>query len=580
MKTKYYNYSISTIRKRLFALFGVITFIFLFIIARLFYVQVVWGEDLQKKALDQWTRTVPILAKRGEITDRNGVLLAGNKQTYTVFVRPRAVEDFNGVSKVIAEIFGLNEKDFYDKITKTKVSEIKAVKHAEKSKIDELTKYDLKGVYFAEDVTRVYPYNSLLCQTLGYTSKDGNGISGLELYYNKYLSGINGEIMYEADLTGKDLKGKTPHYVPAQNGLNLRLTIDYEIQQIVESVMDEACMEYTPKKASQIVMDAQTGEILAMSMKPSFNLNEVPFDDIDKLNELGRITLISDSYEPGSTFKVLTASANVQEYKNGNEKAFSETHVFSSSRYRYIEGSKIKCWSTHQNGKHANENLSMALNNSCNPIFVDIAVSLGKDTFYEYLNSFGYGKTTGIDLTGEAQGMVLPKEIIQTADLARISFGQTVAVTPLQLLRATACAVNGGYLVTPHLCKEIYDNKGEISVETEINRTKSKISAETSKIISGYLEDVVSLGSGKQAYIEGYKVGGKTGTAQKYENGVIAQGKYVMSFIGFFPANNPKYICLTIVDEPVGGQYGSTVAAPLCKKVFEGIIQTKNLTPQ
>ncbi len=412
---------------------------------------------------------------------------------------------------------------------------------------------------------------------LGYTSADGNGISGLELYYNRYLSGENGKVLYQADLTGKDLVGKPPSYVPAIDGLNLRLTVDYEIQQILETVTDKAMNEYTPKQASAIVIDPQSGEVLGMAMKPSLNLNEVPLGDLDTLNKLGRITLISDSYEPGSTFKVLTASANVNEYNLGNSNAFSNSNIFSSSRFRYIDGSKIKCWSTHDKGKHANQNLSMALNNSCNPIFVDIALSLGKEKFYSYLEGFGYGKVTGIDLTGEAQGMVIPKQAVKSADLARISFGQAVACTPIQLVMATATAINGGKLLSPFLVKEIYDNEGALSIVNESKIVATPISRETSKTISKYLEDVVENGSGKQAFIEGYKVGGKTGTAQKYQNGVISQGKYVMSFIGFFPADNPKYLCLIVVDEPVGGTYGSTVAAPYAKEVFEGIITCKGL---
>ncbi len=572
-------FSVTKARKRLFALLGAVTFIFLFVIIRLFYVQVIWGEELQQKAVDQWTRNIPVLAERGKIVDRNGVLLVGNKETYTVFVRPRSVTDAKLVSRTLSKIFGVDETKLYEKITTTKVSEIKAVKHAEKKDVLKLIQHDLNGVYYAKDVTRSYPYNEFLCQTLGYTSADGNGISGLELYYDKYLSGINGEILYEADLTGVDLAGKTPSYVPATDGLNLRLTIDYYVQQIVETVTDKAYAEYTPKQVQAIVMNPKNGEIIAISQKPSFNLNEVMYDDLESLFRLGRLSAISDSYEPGSTFKALTASANIEEYYNGNPAAFSESHIFSSARYRYIEGSRIKCWSDHQNGKHSNENLAAALNNSCNPVFVDIALSLGKDKFYDYLNRFNYGKVTGIDLSGEAQGMVLPKSAIQMADLARISFGQTIACTPVQLLSATAAMVNGGEVYTPRLVKEIYDEKSSVKITIDKNKKSTAISKKTSEIIAGYLEGVVKNGSGKQAYIEGYRVGGKTGTAQKYENGVIKTGKYVMSFIGFFPANDPEYICLVIVDEPVGGTYGSTVAAPLCKDIFEGIISVKNLSP-
>ena len=478
---------------------------------RFFYIQVIWGADLQKKAVDQWTRNIPVLANRGDIVDRNGVVLATCKETYTVFVRPRAVKDVDNVSKVLADIFSLDSLKIKEKITTTKVSEIKVKKHAEKSDIVKLEKYNLEGVYYAEDVTRYYPYNELLCQTLGYTSQDGNGISGLELYYDKYLSGINGEILYEADLTGSDLENGNPYYMPATDGLNLMLTIDYEIQEIVEALTDKAMSEYTPKSASILVMDCNNGEILAMSQKPSFNLNEVPYNDIDTLNKLGRIGMISDSYEPGSTFKTLTASANIEEFNNGNEKAFSLTHVFSSNRYRYVGGKKIKCWSTHENGKHANENLSMALNNSCNPIFVDIALSLGKETFYKYVNSVGYGKCTGIDLNGEAQGMVIPYSSATEGDLARISFGQSIACTPLQLAMATSAAINGGVYYIPYLISDIYDSNGIVVQKNNPTVKNRVISEKASRILSEMLEDVVENGSGRHAYIDGYRVAGKTG---------------------------------------------------------------------
>ena len=275
----------------------------------------------------------------------------------------------------------------------------------------------------------------------------------------------------------------------------------------------------------------------------------------------------------------MTAAANIEEFLSQNPKAFSLDYIFNPNRYRIVGGKRIKCWSTHAGGKHANENLAAALNNSCNPCFVDIALSLGKETVYGYIEAFNYGKTTGIDFDGEALGMLVPKSAVTEGDLARISFGQTIAVTPLQLACATAAAINGGVYYEPFLVESIYDNKGNIA---EIINPKPKgrvISEKASAILAGYLQDVVTSGSGKQAYIEGYEVGGKTGTAQKYENGIIAAGKYVMSFVGFFPASSPKYLALCVVDEPVGGLYGSTVAAPLVKKIFEGIINSKNLKP-
>ena len=541
--------------------------------------QIVWGKDLQSKAIDQWTRELPVTAVRGKIVDRNGVTLVSNAQSYAVYIRCRLLKDPASAAKILAETLGMNESALYQKIITHSSSEITVKKGVSKESISKLMSHDISGVYFTTDNTRVYPYCDALCSILGYTSIDGAGQSGLERKYDEYLKGYNGEILYESDLVGYDLGGKTAKYIRATNGLNLKLTVDYEIQRICEAVTDEAMAEYSPKSASVIVLDPSNGEILALSQKPSFDLNSVPRDNLEQLHKLSRCGVISDSYEPGSTFKVLTAAANIEEYLKGNPDAFSPDHIFSSSRYRIVDGKKVKCWSTHANGKHSNENLAAALNNSCNPCFVDIALSLGKEKMYDYVSAFGYGKATGVDYGGEAIGMPLPESAVKNGDLARISFGQTIAVTPLQLACATSAAINGGVYYEPHFVSEIYDERGMIAEKIPSKAKNRVISEQASEILAGYLEGVVRDGSGKQAYIDGYRVGGKTGTAQKYENGVIAHGKYVMSFVGFFPASNPKYLALAIVDEPIGGQYGSTVAAPLVKKIFEGIIQTKRLSP-
>lgn len=556
-----------------------VTFLFLSVTVRVFVVQIADGRDLQSKAIDQWTRELPIAAKRGEIVDRNGVVLAGSDTSFTIFVRPRTVKSPELVAEALAETLGLDVGSLTEKISGASSSVVTVKRRVGKDKVDEIMSRNLSGVYYGEDFTRVYPYGNLLCRVLGYTSTDGRGQSGLEAYYDEILRGFDGEILYEADLVGKDVEGKTARYVRATDGLNLRLTIDADISRIADEVVAEATEIYSPKSVGILVLDPSSGAILAMSESPSFDLNNVPRNDPELLRISARSSLISDSYEPGSTFKVLTAAANTEEYKKGNPAAFSPDHIFSSARYRIVDGRKIKCWSSHENGRHANENLARALNNSCNPCFVDIALSLGKSKMYEYIRAFGYGKTTGVDFSGEALGMVLPESAVTTGDLARISFGQTIAVTPLQLAAATACAVNGGIYYEPHFAEEIFDNEGRIA-QTMYKKAKGRaIGEDTSAVIAGYLEGVVRDGSGKQAYIEGYRVGGKTATAQKYENGKIAQGKYVMSFVGFFPANDPKYLALAVVDEPVGGQYGSTVAAPLVRKVFEGIIGCKNIAP-
>ena len=573
------DYSITTLKKRLLAISIAVAFLFLFVLGRMFYIQIIWGDDLQKKAIDQWTRDIPVIAERGKIYDANGVLLAGNDDTYTVFVRKKAAGDIDRLCDILEETIGIDRAAAYERLTGTVSSEITVAKHVEKDKIDKLLDKGLNGVYCSRDNTRVYPYNELLSSVLGFTSTDGKGQSGLESYYDEYMSGMNGSVLYETDIVGVEIEDGKASYIPARNGLNLKLTIDYEIQQLCESAMSEAMEVNGAKSAKMIVIDPKTSAIKALASKPSYDLNAVPREDLSLVFSLGRNGIISDCYEPGSTFKVLTAAANVEEYLQGNKKAFSNDHVFNSSRYRFIDGQRVKCWSNHEHGKHANLNLQGALNNSCNPIFVDIAMSLGKSTMYKYIDLFGYGKTTGVDFSGEAQGMVLPLNSVTNVDLSRIAFGQTIAVTGLQLAAATAAAINGGNYFTPYLVSEIFDDSGMIAEKITPKLKNRVISEKASKIVCDMLEGVVRDGSGKQAYIEGYRVGGKTGTAQKYENGIIAQGKYVASFVGFFPANDPEYLALVIIDEPTGAYYGSTVAAPYAKQVFEGIINVKGIKP-
>lgn len=539
--------------------------------------QVIWGEDLQEKAIDQWTREIPVVAARGKITDVNGTVLAGNADTYTVFVRKRAVTDMQKLCDALSSVLEIDRESVYKRLTETKSSEVTVKKQVAKDKIDKLLSHNFSGVYYSRDNSRIYPYNELLSSVLGFTSTDGKGQSGLELYYDKYLSGINGEILYETDIVGVEIDGGKATYVPATDGLNLKLTIDAEIQSLCEAAMDDAMKVHSAKSAEMLVLDPKNGAIRAMCVKPSFDLNDIPREDLSLLNSLSRNGLVCDVYEPGSTFKVLTAAANIEEYLRGNKSAFSEGHIFNSSRYRYIDGQKVKCWSNHANGKHAALDLSGALNNSCNPIFVDIAMALGKETMYKYIEAFGYGKVTGVDFGGEAQGMVLPVSTVHNVDLARIAFGQTIAVTGLQLAAATAAAINGGIYYTPYLVSEIYSDSGIIAEKVQPKPKDRAISEKASAILSSYLESVVKDGSGKHAYIEGYRVSGKTGTAQTYQNGSIAIGKYISSFVGYFPANDPQYLALVIIKEPEGMYYGSTVAAPYAKRVFEGIIDLKNI---
>lgn len=554
-----------------------ITFLFCFLIGRFFYLQVVCSEKLYYLALDQWTREIPLIARRGNITDRNGVVLAGSRLSYSVFARPRAVVDIESTAETLSSLFSIDGEALENKLKQGKSSEITVVKKTAKENVEKLSAYDLSGVYYAEDNTRVYPYGDLLSRVIGFTSSDNTGTTGIEKYYDDLLSGKNGEILFDTDLVGVEIEEGSVKYLSAESGYHVALTIDVEIQLVAEQVMKKAYAEHNPRSAACLVLDPQTFEVLALAEAPSFDLNDPPRDQISLLNSLSRNSLFCDVYEPGSTFKVVTAASDIEEWLKGNPKALSTSHVFSSAVTRSVDGTTIKCWSTHANGKHANQTIAEALNNSCNPCFVDMALALGKDTFYEYLKAFHFGSVTGIDFSGEAHGLLMPCSAVRDCDLARIGFGQTIAVTGLQLACAVASAVNGGYYYTPRLLSSVTDEYGNLVKKGEsvlLNRT---ISEKASSLLSSMLEGVVRDGSGKKAYIEGYKIGGKTGTAQKYENGRIAAGKYVSSFVGFFPSDDPQYLCLIVVDEPQGTYYGSAVAAPLAKEVFQGIIDAKNI---
>ncbi|MGN0822520.1 MAG: peptidoglycan D,D-transpeptidase FtsI family protein, partial [Candidatus Gallimonas sp.] len=562
----------SVLRKRLFAVFLAITFLFCLFIGRFFYIQVVWEDELHSLALDQWTREIPVVAERGKIFDRNGELLAGNATAYSVYARANAVSDADRTALFLSAVLGVSYDEIYAKLTDRTKSEIAIVRGAEKSLVQKIEGANLNGVYYARDNERVYPYGNLACQTIGFTSFDKTGTTGVEGYYEKYLAGKNGEILYETDLVGVDLEDSTVRYIPATAGMDVRLTLDYRIQAIAEDAMARVMESSRAKAAQCIVLDPSNGEILAMVNLPSYDLNEIPRDDLSTLNALTRNSIVCDIYEPGSTFKIITAAADLEEWLRGNGAAFSDRYVFSSARTRTVDGTTIKCWSDHANGKHSNQTLAEALNNSCNPCFVDIALALGTETFYSYLKAFRFGSATGIDFAGESVGMLLPESTVRDCDLARIGFGQTIAVSPLQLACAVAAAVNGGNYYAPRLLSEVSDSDGVVLLRTQPILAGKTVSEQASRLLSEMLEGVVRDGSGKKAYIEGYRVAGKTGTAQKYEKGQIAQGKYVSSFVGYFPADAPRYLCLVVVDEPQGSYYGSTVAAPCAGEIFNGII--------
>ena len=551
-----------------------IAFLFCLFLGRFFYVQLVWERELLARAVDQWTRELPVAPERGNIFDANGELLAGNTAAYTLYARANAVKDAEKTARALSSLLPLSYESLLAKLSDRSSSEIVLLRRVEKETVAAVEGTNLQGIYYARDNRRVYPYGALGCQVLGFSSSDGAGLTGIEKQYDGYLAGTKGEILYETDLVGAEIEGTGASYIPAEDGLDVTLTLDVRIQSLAEEVMARALEEHGAKAARCIVLDPSDFSVLAMVNLPSYDLNDIPRGDAAELNALSRNGIISDAYEPGSTFKIVTAAANIEEYLRGNKSAYSPQTVFSSSRTRNVEGSAIRCWSDHKNGKHANLTLAGALNNSCNPCFVDIVLALGKETFYDYLEKFRFGSATGIDFSGEAIGMLLPESTLKNSDLARIGFGQSIAVTPLQLACAAAAAVNGGYYYAPRLVKSISSEDGAVYLESGKRLLCRTVSEETSKLLSSMLEGVVKEGSGKQAYVEGLRVAGKTGTAQKYENGHIAAGKYVSSFVGYFPADDPRYLVLVIVDEPQGSYYGSTVAAPCAGEIFRGIAET------
>lgn len=551
-----------------------IAFLFCLFLGRFFYVQLVWERELLARAVDQWTRELPVAPERGNIFDASGELLAGNTAAYTLYARANAVQDAEKTARALSSLLPLSYESLLAKLSDRSSSEIVLLRRAEKETVAAVEGTNLQGIYYARDNRRVYPYGALSSQVLGFSSSDGAGLTGIEKQYDGYLAGTKGEILYETDLVGAEIEGTGASYIPAEDGLDVTLTLDVRIQSLAEEVMARALEEHGAKAARCIVLDPSDFSVLAMVNLPSYDLNDIPRGDAAELNALSRNGIISDAYEPGSTFKIVTAAANIEEYLRGNKSAYSPQTVFSSSRTRNVEGSAIRCWSDHKNGKHANLTLAGALNNSCNPCFVDIVLALGKETFYDYLEKFRFGSATGIDFSGEAIGMLLPESTLKNSDLARIGFGQSIAVTPLQLACAAAAAVNGGYYYAPRLVKSISSEDGAVYLESGKRLLCRTVSEETSEILSSMLEGVVREGSGKQAYVEGLRVAGKTGTAQKYENGHIAAGKYVSSFVGYFPADDPRYLVLVIVDEPQGSYYGSTVAAPCAGEIFRGIAET------
>lgn len=567
MKKKFASfYNIFSLQKRFIAIILSIVVIFFALLSRIFYLQIINGKTLQLKASEQWLRDLPLSSKRGEILDSCGVSLATTITTYDVYVRARNVKNPSELAKAISETLSLNYEKVYEKVKNKSFSEILIKMQVDEEKAKSLTKYN--GVYLSQNVARVYPYNNLLTQVLGYCTIDNIGQAGLESYYDKYLKGIDGKSLTQTNAQGKEIKNSLSYYIPSVPGATLNTTLDVQMQTILEKELKVAYNEHKALGVSGIILDSQTGGIKAMACLPSFNLNEIPRDNIFKLQSMTKNSTVVDVYEPGSTFKLITLAAALNEgLTNINE------HFYCGGRTS-VDGETIKCWKTTG---HGSVTLLEGFKNSCNCVFVNLALRLGVNKYYEYLTHFGIGQKTGVDIASESSGIVMPKEQVRNVDLARIGFGHAIAVTQLQMANVYA-KITTGYNIKPHLLTSF---STETKTLYELHNVKSKIllKQETINTVNSMLANNLNS-EGDYTFIPGYDIGGKTGTAQKYDGGKIATGKYVSSFIGTYPACSPKYILIICVNEPSNGvYYGGVVAKPIGERVFSSIFQTKAVKP-
>ena len=560
-------YNIYSIQRRFVATILIIVILAFALLVRVFYLQIIDGKNLQIKAAEEWLRDLPLSSRRGEIYDCSGVSLASTVTTYDVYVRARNVTEPAQLASAISDILQVDYQMAYAKVTNKSLSEILIKMQVEEDLALSLTEYS--GVYLSQNVARIYPYSSLFTQVLGYCTIDNIGQAGLELYYDKYLKGVDGKSLTQTNAQGKEFENSLSYYIPSVAGANLNTTLDVQIQAILEKELMNAYTEHKALSVSGIILDAQIGGIKAMSCLPSFDLNNVPRDDISKLQEMTKNSTVVDVYEPGSTFKLITLTAALNEGLTRLDEQF-----YCTGRCT-VDGETIKCWKT---AGHGSLTLLDAFKNSCNCVFVQLALRLGVDKYYDYLKLFGLGEKTGVDIASESSGILMNKDQVRNVDLARIGFGHAIAVTELQMASVYA-KITTGYDVTPHILSSI-DSEDEVLYQENYNKKKLDISDETIAIVNQMLSNNINSG-GDYTFIPGYDVGGKTGTAQKYdENGQIATGKYISSFIGTYPASNPKYIIIVCVNEPSNGvYYGGVVAKPIGERVLKSIFETKSFAP-
>lgn len=557
-------------RKKIVALMLMITIVMAALFGRLIYLMVFRSVYYEKIAQDLHERERSIKAARGKIVDRNGIVLADNKSVCTISVIHSQIEDPERVIEVLQKELELPEETIRKRVEKN--SSIERIKtNVPKETGDAILAYDLAGVKVDEDYRRYYPYDSLASKAIGFTGGDNQGIVGLEVRYDEWLAGTDGKILTMTNASGGELEQEGERREEPQTGNQLTISLDYNLQSYCEQAAQTVLQEKAADGVRIILMNPQNGEILAMVNEPEYNLNE-PFtlntdvsgiSDKEKqnlLNQMWRNPSINDTYEPGSTFKIITTAAALEQH------VLSVSDRFYCPGYKIVEDRRIRC---HKTTGHGAEDFTQGIMNSCNPVFIELGLRLGADDFYHYFEQFGLLSKTGIDLPGEAATIMHKKDNIGQVELATISFGQSFQITPIQLVTTAASLINGGRRVTPHFGVSVQNAQGETIHTFSYDTTEGTVSTETSETLRSLLEKVVSEGTGKKAAIEGYSIGGKTATSQTLPR---SEHKYIASFLGFAPAEDPQVIGLVVIDHPQGVYYGGTVAAPVMKEIFENVL--------
>lgn len=563
MKNKTYH------KKKILVVFTCAFLILTGLIGRLVYLMVFDAEYYQKRAEDLHKRERKIKAARGEIVDRNGVVLATNKTVCTISVIHSQIKEPERVTEILAKELEMDQAEVRKRVEK--VSSMEKVKtNVEKEVGDKIREYNLDGVKVDEDYKRYYPYDSLASKVLGFTGGDNQGIIGLEVKYEETLKGSNGTILTTTDARGIELDAVAEGRIEPVAGKTLEISMDYNIQKYCEQAAEKVMREKQADGVSILLMNPQNGEILSMVNVPEFNLNgpfelntgeELEGEKLqDALNAMWRNRCINDTYEPGSTFKIITSAACLE------EGVVTPEDTFSCPGYRMVEDRRIRC---HKVGGHGSETFVQGIQNSCNPVFIDIGLRLGAERFYDYFQQFGLLDLTGIDLPGEAGTIMHQVENIGLVELATISFGQSFQVTPVQMAVTVSSIINGGRRVTPHFGKAVLDREGNVLETLSYEERSGVVSEKTSKTMQTLLEGVVANGSGKNAYIEGYSIGGKTATSQTLPR---SANKYISSFIGFAPAEDPQVLGMVVIHNPQGIYYGGTIAAPVLRSIFDNVL--------